>query len=127
MAASPEREPWLALALGTRVERDEIPSLCGVLYRGRFADETLVLAVCDVAAVRRVDAVLVEALARLDLTARRLGFRFEIHHASPLLRGLVVLMGLDGVLRLVEPGGEAEQREQPRGVQEVGDPRDLAL
>ena len=119
-------EPRIALALGTRVERDEIPVLCGILYRGRFENEAIELVVCDVSAVQRHDAVVVEALARLHLTARRLGFRFEVHHASPLLRGLVGLMGLEEVLRL-EVIREAEEREDPRGVEEVRDPRDLAF
>jgi ABC-type transporter Mla MlaB component len=124
MAAVPERR--ICLALGTRVERDEIPGLCGMLYRVRCEDETVELAVCDVGALRRADVVVIEALARLALTAQRLGFRFEVHNASPLLRGLVELTGLDGVLCL-EPLGEPEQREQHGGVEEVHDRRDLAF
>ena len=52
---------------------------------------------CDVARVA-VDAVAVEALARLQLGARRHGCRVRIANAPKGLRELVELFGLEEVL-----------------------------
>jgi ABC-type transporter Mla MlaB component len=73
--------------------------------------------VCDVAAIHRPDAGTIEALARLQLTARRLGCRMRLRHPSPELAELLALFGLKDVLR-VEPVRQPEEREQPRGVEE---------
>ena len=73
--------------------------------------------VCDVAALHRPDAGTIEALARLQLTARRLGCQMRLRHPSPELGELLALFGLDDVLR-VEPVRQPEQREQSRGVEE---------
>jgi hypothetical protein len=76
------------------------------------------------------DAVTVEALARLQLTARRLGRHVWFSDASPELLELLRLLGLDEVLPCadsgVEPRGQPEEREQARGVQEERDPGDPA-
>jgi ABC-type transporter Mla MlaB component len=80
--------------------------------------------VCDVAAVTHPDAGTIEALARLQLTARRLGRGMRLRDPTPALAGLLDLVGLADVLR-VEAGGEPEEREQPLGVEErveMGDP-----
>ena len=53
--------------------------------------------VCDVAPVA-VDAIAVEALARLQLGARRHGCRVLIANAPKELHDLVALFGLDEVL-----------------------------
>ncbi len=79
--------------------------------------------VCD---LRRVvaDAETLDALARLQLTAQRLGLELRLFHASVELRELVAFAGLEDVL-LLEPCREAEQREQPLRVEEerqLGDP-----
>jgi STAS domain len=72
--------------------------------------------VCDVGALAP-DAVAVDALARLQLTARRHGLEIRLRHASSELRELLTFVGLHHVLG-VEAGGEAEQREQRVGVEE---------
>jgi ABC-type transporter Mla MlaB component len=80
--------------------------------------------VCDVAALTHPDAGTVEALARLQLTARRLGCRVRLRDPSPELAELLDLFGLAEVLR-VEPRRQPEEREQPLGVEErveMGDP-----
>jgi len=80
--------------------------------------------VCDVGALTHPDAGTIEALARLQLTARRLGCRMRLRDPSPELAELLDLFGLAGVLR-VEPGRQPEEREQPLGVEErveMGDP-----
>jgi hypothetical protein len=75
--------------------------------------------VCDVGALPP-DVEAVDALARLQLSARRLGLEVRLRHASSELQDLLVFAGLREVLR-VEPGGQAEQREQRVGVEEEGE------
>jgi hypothetical protein len=72
--------------------------------------------VCDVGALAP-DAVAIDALARLQLAARRLGLEIRLRHASSELQELLAFAGLRDVLR-VEAGGQAEQREQRVGVEE---------
>jgi STAS domain len=52
---------------------------------------------CDVAGVEP-SAVTVDALARLQLAACRLGCRVRFENASPALRELIAFMGLRDVL-----------------------------
>ncbi|HWT21931.1 MAG TPA: STAS domain-containing protein, partial [Solirubrobacteraceae bacterium] len=54
--------------------------------------------VCDVAALEAPDAVAVDALARLQLEARRLGAEVRLRHPSLELLELLALFGLAGVL-----------------------------
>ena len=79
--------------------------------------------VCDVGALAP-DAVAVDALARLQLIAGRLGLEIRLRDASSELQDLLAFVGLRNVLR-VEAGGQAEQREQRLGAEEereLGDP-----
>ncbi|MEA2133227.1 MAG: hypothetical protein QOC68_1136 [Solirubrobacteraceae bacterium] len=92
--------------------------------RSELARSDAEVLVCDVAALTHPDAGTVEALARLQLTARRLGRQVRLREPSRELRGLLDLCGLAEVLR-VEPGRQPEEREQPLGVEErveMGDP-----
>jgi hypothetical protein len=70
----------------------------------------------------RPDLSTIDALARLQLLARRLGFSIVVRDASPALAELVELSGLAGVLPL-EVSGQAEFGEQV-GVEEVVHPGD---
>jgi ABC-type transporter Mla MlaB component len=54
---------------------------------------------CDVSAVPGVDAVTVDALARMQLAARRNGCQVRLVRASPELLELVRWMGLQDVVR----------------------------
>jgi len=72
--------------------------------------------VCDVRTVFP-DAAAVDALARLQLNAQRLGLELRLRHASAALRELIAFAGLDEVLR-VEAEREAEEREERLGVEE---------
>jgi hypothetical protein len=72
--------------------------------------------VCDVGTVFP-DAEAVDALARLQLNAQRLGLELRLRHASAALRELIAFAGLDEVLR-VEAQGQAEEREERLGVEE---------
>ena len=58
--------------------------------------------VCDVAALEDPDAAAVDALARLQLDARRLGAEVRLRYPSRELLELLALFGLAGVLP-VEP------------------------
>jgi hypothetical protein len=62
--------------------------------------------VCDVGSLPP-DAAAIDTLARLQLTARRLGLEIRFRHASTELQDLLAFAGLRDVLRL-EPGGQAE-------------------
>jgi hypothetical protein len=75
----------------------DLPRLCdrvGMLLEGSCAGVVL----CDLSAVADPDAVTVDALARLELIARRLGREFRLRHASHELLELVAFMGLANVL-----------------------------
>jgi hypothetical protein len=79
--------------------------------------------ICDVSALAP-DAGSVDALARLELLARRQGTQLQLREVSPELQQLLGLCGLAGVLR-VEAVGQPEEREERAGVEEerqLGDP-----
>ena len=88
--------PRLATAVRGPIARRDLEGLytrmCAVLrdHRGSVVD-------CDVSGVA-ADAVAVEALARLQLGARRSGCEVRLVDASEDLRELVSFMGLDDVL-----------------------------
>ena len=70
--------------------------------------------------VSTVSLATVEALARLQLAARRMGLDLRLHVVSHELRDLIQLAGLTQVLG-VEPRGQPEEREQRVGVEEEGE------
>jgi hypothetical protein len=72
--------------------------------------------ICDVGATAP-DVHAIDALARLQLAARRLGMEVRLRHASRELQELVAFAGLHDVLR-VEAGGQAEQGKERVGVEE---------
>jgi ABC-type transporter Mla MlaB component len=77
---------------------------------------------CDVGALP-ANVRTIEALARLQLTARRHGRRIRLQRASRELQQLIEFVGLSEVLA-ARPAlrgrrsGHAEEREHPRGVEE---------
>ena len=81
--------------------------------------------VCDVGALVP-DGVAVDALARLQLAARKLGFEVRLRHVSRELQELLAFTGLSEVLR-VETGGQVEQREQRVGVEKERELHDPAV
>jgi anti-anti-sigma regulatory factor len=90
-----------------------------------------IVVACDAAELRRVDLDAIETLARLALTARRLGCRIRLENAPPALREVLALVGLADVIPCsapsgLQPGRQAEQRKEPRGVEEERDPADPA-
>jgi ABC-type transporter Mla MlaB component len=86
----------LELAVYGPIARSDLPGLCDrvcALLGSSGAD----VARCDVRGVEP-DAVTVEALARLQLGARRHGCEVRLHNASDELLDLVGFMGLRNVL-----------------------------
>jgi anti-anti-sigma regulatory factor len=85
------------IAFDGPIDRAEIEAFCRrVLERIERSDADPV--VCDLGRVARPDAVTVEALARLQLEARRLGRRLVFRDACGELRDLVAFVGLDRAL-----------------------------
>ena len=78
------------------IARDDLPGLCrrvrSVLGKCAPGDVH-----CDVLRVQP-DAVTVDALARLQLAARRRGIRVRLRNASPELLELVAYLGLSDVV-----------------------------
>jgi hypothetical protein len=72
--------------------------------------------VCDVSALAP-DAASVDALARLELHARRHGYELRFCEVSGELRELLGLFGLADVLRF-EMVRQPEEREEGLGVEE---------
>ena len=86
----------LAFAIRGPIARADLPGLCDrvcALLRRSSAS----VAVCDVRGVG-VDAVTVDALARLQLAARRHRCEVRLRNAPPELLELVAFMGLTDVL-----------------------------
>jgi ABC-type transporter Mla MlaB component len=126
---SPLEPKTIVLLLEGPIARANVPSLCErvrQLLQTCEAD----LVVCDVSALLEPDAVTVDVLARLQLTARRLGRQVRFRDACGELRDLLALVGLGDVVlcvgSAVEPRSEAEKREQAGGVEEEADPADPA-
>jgi ABC-type transporter Mla MlaB component len=85
----------VAFAIRGPITRADLPGLCDRVCGLLGARGSIVA--CDVHGVEP-DAVTVDALARLQLAARRRGCEVRLHHASAPLRELVELMGLSHVL-----------------------------
>jgi ABC-type transporter Mla MlaB component len=86
----------LAFAVRGPIARDDLPGLCDRVC-ALLGESRAEAATCDVAGVEP-DAVTVDALARLQLGARRYGCRVRLVNASEGLRELVAFMGLEDVL-----------------------------
>jgi ABC-type transporter Mla MlaB component len=61
------------------------------------------LVACDVGALHDCDLVAIDVLARLGLTARRLGCALELRGASDTLVELIAFVGLQQILPTREP------------------------
>jgi ABC-type transporter Mla MlaB component len=86
----------VAFAIGGPIDPADLPGLCErvcALLETSGAE----VVVCDVRGVQ-TDVVTVDALARLQLAARRRGCRVRLRHSSDELRALVAFMGLADVL-----------------------------
>jgi ABC-type transporter Mla MlaB component len=95
--------------------------------------------VCDVGALVEPDVAVVDALARLQLAARRSGCRIDLQGVGPALADLLELMGLAEIFvchaapggrsggSAFEPRRQPERREQPLRIEEEADPCDGAV
>ena len=123
-------EATIELVLAGPMTGAAIAGLCArvrVMLEGSGAD----LVVCDVSSVGDPDAGTLDALARMQLTAQRLGRRVQLRHACADLQDLVAFTGLGDVLPLygalrLEAGRQPEEGEESRGVEEEADPDDPA-
>jgi ABC-type transporter Mla MlaB component len=93
MAEQPRR---IAFAIEGPISRDDLPGLCGRVC-SLLSESEAEVAICNVRSVE-VDAVTVDALARLQLAARRYGCRIRLCGASAELLELMRFMGLTDVL-----------------------------
>ena len=85
----------VAFAIRGPIARTDLPGLCTRVCALLSAGEGKV-ALCDVSGVEP-DAVTVDALARLQLAARRQGCKVQLRNASDELLELVAFMGLEDV------------------------------
>jgi len=86
----------VAFVIAGPITSAELPALCERIC-SVVATTGAQVALCDVRGVP-VDAVTVDALARLQLAARRLDCQVRLRHASDELRELVAFMGLSELL-----------------------------
>jgi hypothetical protein len=93
--AAPARRA-IAFAVHGPIEPADLPGLCDRVC-ALFTETRPELAFCDVRGIKP-DCVMVDALARLQLAARRYGCQVRLRHASAELLDLVDFMGLSDVL-----------------------------
>jgi anti-anti-sigma regulatory factor len=77
-------------------------ALCQRLRQRIEAHGDADLVICDLTRIRHPDAAVIDALARVQLTARRLGCTVRYRHAHPDVRALLELAGLGQVLDLLD-------------------------
>jgi ABC-type transporter Mla MlaB component len=127
-APTPGRPGAVELAVGGVITRRDVAGLCEqvrtLLDRGDV--DALI---CDVRGLVEPDAVAVDALARMQLTARRLGRPMGLRNVGDELRELLVFFGLDGVFPpcsalLVGDWRQIEEWEQARRLEEEVEPYD---
>lgn len=86
----------IVFQIGGPITRADLPGLCDRVC-GLFERSGGTIAYCRVSGVEP-DAVVVDALARLQLAAQRHGCQVLLREASPELVELVAFMGLSEVL-----------------------------
>ncbi|MDI2125334.1 STAS domain-containing protein [Yinghuangia seranimata] len=87
------------------IGRADVPLLCAKAEAWLTAVPDAPLR-CEVGAGARADLVVVDALARLRLAARRHGRDYRVDGAPPALRDLLALVGLRDALGADAPAGE---------------------
>ena len=122
------KEAAVDLVIDSAITPCDVPGLC---ERVRELLEGARTIVCDVGALVDPDLRTVDALARLQLTVKRLGGSIELRGATSHLEELLALTGLREVLPLcpelrVEAVGQTEEREEALGVEEEADAGDLS-
>lgn len=98
MAGSEEPTQATVLVLDGSIPSSAIAGLCERV--GCLIDGSTVEVVVDVGDVAEPHPAVIDALARLQLTARRLGGSIRLRNVSSELRGMLTLLGLSEALRL---------------------------
>ena len=109
------------LVLAGSVTRDEVAGLCDDVRALLDATGARVV-VCDVRGIGPPGLGTIDALARMQLAARRAGGRIGLRHPDLALRALLDLVGL-----AFEVEGQAEEGEPAGGVEEAVEPGDPVL
>lgn len=104
------------------VLRDDIPALCERL-RELIVRTGSRIVVCDVGEIVQSDLAVIDALARLYLTAKREQSVMRLEHARP---GLTILLSLTGLGALILHG-QAEEGEDPFDIEEVVNPNNPSV
>lgn len=108
-----EATKTILLALRGPITAADVPQLCDQLA-ARLRDSDATDAVCEVGALGRPTVVTVNALARLQLVARRHGCRIRLRGAGPELLMLLELVGLTDIVGPVDDcGGSVETGPDP--------------
>ena len=90
----------IVMRIAGRLTPDDVPRLCEELSERldrADAGEGVTEVICDAGGLTHPNLAAVNALARLQLTARRLGCRLRLENAPPELRSLLDLLGLGEV------------------------------
>ncbi|WSR01309.1 STAS domain-containing protein [Streptomyces sp. NBC_01210] len=91
----------IILRIAGRVSPADVPRLCAELsarLRGADVAAEVTEVICDLGGLTHPDLAAVDAVARLQLTARRLGGRIRLRDTGPELRALLDLVGLGEVV-----------------------------
>lgn len=126
----PSRLRTIFVTISGPIDRRDIGVLCERL-RALLEESEAGLVVCDVGPLVKPDAVAVDTLAQLQLTARRLGREIRLRRAPRDLQDLLTLMGLRDVVARWSPlrlelQRQPEEGEQASRVQEEVGPDDPA-
>ena len=103
--------PPVVLAVGDGIAASTVSGLCSRL-RSLIDESHADLVACDVGALHDCDLVAIDVLARLGLTARRMGCALEVWGASDTLVELIAFAGLQQILPTREP--EDDGKAGPR-------------
>lgn len=98
------------LAIGGRIGAPEIADLCARVQKA-FARSHVTTVIVDVGGVIDPDIATLDALARLHLTATRMGRRLKVRHTCRQIEELAAFGGLDGVLLLCSEEVDEEQED----------------
>jgi ABC-type transporter Mla MlaB component len=96
--ARPRRS--VVLVIHGVVTPEAVAGLCARV-RSLLGDPGIELVTCDLSGVADPDAAALEALARMQLTARRMGRSIRLAHVRPEMRALLALAGLTDIVPTV--------------------------